>query len=310
MLTSMPRLPRLPLQNLPAFRAAARLQNLRAAAHALSLTHSAISQQIRGLEEQLGLPLFHRHGRRIRLNPAGKALLAGVERAMVELDEAVHCAVAAHGGGNEERLRLTTLPSFAQRWLMPRIARWHERFPGIALELHATPEVVDLQRDGFHAAVRQGRGPWPGLVNEVLSHAPFCVVGAPATARRLAGLPEAALADEPLLGDVDIWMRWFAALAIRRRLVPVASFNDAGLMLQAAEQGLGIALARELLAADALADKRLVRLSPRTIVLEDAYSYHLVYPPQLRDWPPLSALRTWLFDETERARVAAAQRDP
>ena len=164
----------------PPFRAAARLQNLRAAAAELSLTHSAISQQIRGLEEQLGFPLFHRHGRRIRLNPAGEALLGGVERAMVELDEAVHCAVAAHGGGNEARLRLTTLPSFAQRWLMPRIARWHERFPGIALELHATPEVVDLQRDGFHAAVRQGRGPWPGLANEVLSDAPFCVVGAPA----------------------------------------------------------------------------------------------------------------------------------
>ena len=174
--------------------------------------------------------------------------------------------------------------------------------------MHATPEVVDLQREGFHAAVRQGRGPWPGLANEVLSDAPFCVVGAPATARRLAGLPETALADEPLLGDAEVWMQWFAALGIRRRVVPVANFNDAGLMLQAAEQGLGIALARELLAADALADKRLVRLSPRTIVLEDAYSYHLVYPPQLRDWPPLAALRTWLFDENERARLAA-QRD-
>ena len=308
MLTSVPRLPRLPLQNLAAFRAAARLQNLRAAADELSLTHSAVSQQIRGLEERLGFPLFQSHGRRIRLNPAGEALLGGVERAMVELDEAVHCAVAAHGGGDEERLRLTTLPSFAQRWLMPRIARWHERFPGIALELHATPEVVDLQREGFHAAVRQGRGPWPGLANEVLSDAPFCVVGAPATARRIVGLPESALADEPLLGDAEVWMQWFAALGIRRRVVPVASFNDAGLMLQAAEQGLGIALARELLAADALADKRLVRLSPRTIVLEDAYSYHLVYPPQLRDWPPLAALRTWLFDENERARLAA-QRD-
>jgi len=76
MLTSMPRLPRLPLQNLTAFRAAGRLQNLRAAADELSLTHSAVSQQIRSLEEQLGFPLFHRHGRRVRLNPAGEALLA------------------------------------------------------------------------------------------------------------------------------------------------------------------------------------------------------------------------------------------
>ena len=305
MLTNMPRLPRIPLQNLPAFRATARLQNLRAAAQELNLTHSAVSQQIRGLEEQLGFPLFHRHGRRIRLNPAGEALLSGVERAMVQLEEAVHCSVAAHGSGDEERLRLTTLPSFAQRWLMPRIARWHERFPGIALELHTTPELVDLQRDGFHAAVRQGRGPWPGLANEMLSDAPFYVVGSPATARRLLDLPESALADEPLLGSAEAWAQWFATLGIRRRLIPVASFNDAGMMLQAAEQGLGIALARELLAADALANKRLMRLSPRSLVLEGVYSYHLVYPPQLRDWPPLAALRTWLFDEIHRARLAA-----
>ena len=178
MLTSVPRLPRLPLQNLAAFRAAARLQNLRAAADELSLTHSAVSQQIRGLEERLGFPLFQRHGRRIRLNPAGEALLGGVERAMVELDEAVHCAVAAHGGGDEERLRLTTLPSFAQRWLMPRIVRWRERHPDVALEIDASIRAVDLVRAGFHAAVRQGIGPWPGLASERLfDRPPMIVVG-------------------------------------------------------------------------------------------------------------------------------------
>lgn len=301
MLTSVPRLPRLPLQNLAAFRAAARLQNLRAAAEELNLTHSAVSQQIKSLEEQLGFELFQRRGRRIVLNAAGEALMQGVERAWVQLDEAVHAAAAAHGGA-EQRLRLTTLPSFAQRWLMPRLGRWRERFPDIALELHTSPQVIDLQRDGYHAAIRQGRGPWPGVDNEPLADSPFVVVGAPATARRLLDAPEDALADEPLLGDIDSWTQWFSAAGIRRRLVPVASFNDAGLMLQAAEQGLGIALARELLAADAFADKRLVRLSPRSIKLEGAYSYHLAYPPHLRDWPPLVALRDWLLDELERSR--------
>ncbi|HEY1392875.1 MAG TPA: LysR substrate-binding domain-containing protein [Methylibium sp.] len=301
MLTSMPRDPRLPLQNLAAFRAAARLQNLRAAAEELNLTHSAVSQQIRALEEQLGFEVFHRHGRRIALNAAGEALMQGVERAWVHLDEALHAAAAAHGG-DETRLRLTTLPSFAQRWLMPRIARWREHYPDIALELHTSPQVVDLQRKGYHAAVRQGRGPWAGLDGERLADSAFIAVGAPSTARRLLGAPEAALADEPLLGDVDSWTQWFTAGGMRKRIVPVASFNDAGLMLQAAEQGLGIALARELLAADALAEGRLMRLSPRTCVLEGAYSYHLVYPPHLRDWPPLAALRDWLFDEMERSR--------
>ena len=185
---------------------------------------------------------------------------------------------------------------------MPRIARWRDAYPDIALELDASHRVVDLQREGFHAAVRQGKGPWPGLDSELLIESPFVAVGTPSTARRLAGRPAEALADEPLLGDVDSWTHWFAAMGVKRRVVPVASFNDAGLMLQAAEQGLGIALARELLAADAFGEQRLARLWPQAITLEGVYNYHLVYPPALRDWPPLAALRAWLRDELERSR--------
>ena len=79
----------------------------------------------------------------------------------------------------------------------------------------------------------------------------------------------------------------------------VAVFNDAGLMLQAAEQNLGLALARELLAADALCDGRLFQLSPISVTHEDAQPYHLVYPPNLRDWPPLASFRDWLRDEID-----------
>ena len=84
--------------------------------------------------------------------------------------------------------------------------------------------------------------------------------------------------------------------------MPVAVFNDAGLMLQAVEQNLGLALSRELLAADALADGRLVQRSPLTITDEPAFTYYLVYPPNLPDWPPLAALRQWLRDELEQSR--------
>jgi LysR family glycine cleavage system transcriptional activator len=309
----MARPTRLPLHNLAAFRAAARLQNLRAAADELNLTHGAVSQQIRHLEDQLGFALFHRHGRRIALNSAGEALLHGVERALAHLDEAVHAAAAA-SGTTQLRLRLTTLPSFAQRWLMPRIARWREQHPDIALELDASHRVVDLQREGFHAAVRQGRGPWPGLENELLAESPFLAVAAPATARRLLDAPLEAMADEALLGDADMWHEWFAAFGVRRRVLPVATFNDAGLMLQAAEQGLGIALARELLAADALGEGRLMCVSKQPVTLEGVYNYHLVYPPSLRDWPPLVALRVWLNEELdascERCREQARGANP
>jgi LysR family glycine cleavage system transcriptional activator len=92
------------------------------------------------------------------------------------------------------------------------------------------------------------------------------------------------------------------AAGVDVQVTPVAVFNDAGLMLQAAEQNIGLALARELLAADALADGRLVRLSPLAIAYEPKFAYHLVHPPTLRDWPPLTHLRQWLRDELELSR--------
>ena len=296
---------RLPLHTLPAFRSVAQLQNLRAAAETLHLTHSAVSQQIRGLEEQLGFDLFERRGRRVVLNAAGEALLRSVEPALAQLDHGVQAAAAA-ASGSAQRLRVTTLPSFAQRWLLPRIGRWRERHPQMALEIDASQQVIDLQREGFHAAVRQGRGPWPGHEAERLfdQPVPMIVVGSPAAARRLLGAQPEALAREPLLGDAELWSDWFTAAGVHSHPVPVAIFNDAGLMLQAAEQNLGLALARELLAADALCDGRLVRLSPLTITHEQAQPYHLVYPSALADWKPLMLLRQWLHDELELSQAA------
>jgi LysR family glycine cleavage system transcriptional activator len=294
---------RLPLNTLTAFRTVGELQNLRAAATVLHLTHSAVSQQIRGLEEQLGFALFERRGRRVVLNPAGEALLRSVQGALSLLDDGVQAAAAAAGGA-AQRIRMTVLPSFAQRWLLPRMGRWRERHPDLALEIDASPQLVDLQRDGFHAGLRQGRGPWAGLESERVFDVPMplIVVGSPAAARRLLGAGPEALAREPLLDEPDLWQRWFAAAGLQTRVTTVAVFNDAGLMLQAAEQSLGLALCRELLAADALHDGRLVRLSPVSITYEHAHPYHLVYPPNLRDWPPLTALRQWLRDELELSR--------
>jgi LysR family transcriptional regulator, glycine cleavage system transcriptional activator len=295
----MPHLSRLPLNTLTAFRAVAELQNLRAAADVLHLTHSAVSQQIRGLEERLGFVLFERRGRRVVLNAAGQALLRSVQGALSLLDDGVQAAAAA-AGGETQRLRVTVLPSFANRWLLPRMGRWRDRYPALPLEIDASYRSIDLQREGFHAAVRQGKGPWPGLESERLfEQPPIIVVGSPAAARRLLGAQPEALAREPLLGDNDLWKEWFAAAGLRANVRTVADFNDAGLMLQAAEQSLGLALCRELLAADALCDGRLVRLSPVSIMHAEAQPYHLVYPPSLRDWPPLTWFRSWLFDELD-----------
>jgi LysR family glycine cleavage system transcriptional activator len=292
---------RLPLQTLPAFRVVARLANLRAAAEELHLTHSAISQQIKLLEQQIGFTLFDRRGRRLVLNAAGAALLRSVEPALVQLDDGLRAAAAA-SGNEAQRLRITLLPSFAHRWLLPRMGRWRERHPDIGIELHTSPNVMDLQREGFHAALRQGAGRWPGLEAVCLTDSPLIVVGSPDAARRLFGRDASALIDEPLLGDAALWQRWFALAGVRARVNPVASFNDAGLMLQAAEQNIGLALAREILAADALRDGRLLRLSPVSMQEEQLYSYWLAFAPSLQNWPPLRALQEWLFDELAQSQ--------
>jgi LysR family glycine cleavage system transcriptional activator len=295
---------RLPLNALVAFRSVAELQNLRAAADSLHLTHSAVSQQIRGLEAQLGFDLFDRRGRRVVLNPAGQALLRSVQTALAQLDDGVQAAAAA-SCGDAQRLRVTMLPSFANRWLLPRISRWRERHPKLPLEIDASIRAVDLAREGFHAAVRQGKGPWPGLASERLFEAPSkVVVGSPAAARRLAGAQPEAFAREPLLGDPEMWNAWFAAAGVNTRATTVAVFNDAGLMLQAVEQNLGLALTLEILAADALVDGRLVQFSPISVARPEPSPYHFVYLPGLEHWPPLASLRQWLHDELALSQEA------
>lgn len=292
----MSSLDRWPLHVLPTFCAVARQPNLRAAAASLHLTHSAISQQIKLLESQLDTPLFDRRGRRLVLNAAGQALLDAAEPALERLQLGIAAARAA-SRGEQRTLRLSTLPSFAQRWLLPRMARWRQRHPALVLELHTSQQPVDLAREDMHAAVRQGRGPWKGLSAERLFDSPLVPVADPPTAARLSRRGAAALADEPLLGDAGIWGRWFAHAGLQVVARPVASFNDAGLMLQAAEQGLGITLARDLLVADALREGRLVRLDGPALEDDSVLPLWLVYPPAQAASPGIDALRGWLRDE-------------
>ena len=307
----MASLQRLPLHTLPTFRVAARRQNLRATAEELHLTHSAVSQQIALLEQQLGVALFDRRGRGVVLNAAGQALLRAVEPA---LDGIAQGALAARLAGRVEQqlIRLTVLPSFAQRWLLPRMGRWRERHPELQLDVHASHRVVDLVQDGFHAALRVGAGPWKGLVAERLVESPLIAVAAPVRGARLAALAEpgalaAALAAEPLLGPTAWWQRFLALGGQGLVGQSVADFNDAGLMLQACEADLGIALARELLAADALQAGRLLRVAPWSLKTGEentGSTYWFVHPPELGDWPPLVALREWLQHEMALSRAA------
>jgi LysR family glycine cleavage system transcriptional activator len=290
-------LDRFPLHYLAAFRAAAQTENLRAAAESLYLTHSAVSQQIRGLETQIGFELFTRQGRRLVLNPAGRALQRAVTKVFAELQAGLLAASQAHGTA-AQMLRVTALPSFAQRWLLPRLPRWQALQPCITLDLHSSQQLVDLEREGFHVGLRIGRGPWAGLGAEPLFHSPHIVVAAPVLAQRLVGAPLEVLAQQPLLGDAELWQQWFAQAGHTATVSPpVATFNDAALLGQAAEQGMGVALTRELFAADALLDGRLVRVAAQAIDEDATRDYQVVYPEALRNDPAVRAFCDWLHAE-------------
>lgn len=294
---------------LPAFKAAAELGNLRAASTLLHVTPSAISQQIAKLEEQLGFDLFKREGRKVVLNEAGTLLLRRVQAALNDIEAGVQEAATVANARAETVIRISVVPSFAQRWLLPRIARWRATHPGIGIKIDATQRVADLAHEGVHAGIRAGTGVWPGLISERLSYvdAPLVLVGCPGAALRLNGLGAAAVVNESLLGDPQLWQSWFARAGVDTAVQPAASFADSGLMLQAAEQDIGLVLARGVYIVDSLRDGRLMRLSDVVVPLPNPQSFFFVYPPGLRDWPPLRALSDWLRQEILESVGALAE---
>jgi LysR family glycine cleavage system transcriptional activator len=296
------------LRYLPAFKAAAELGNLRAAATVLHVTPSAISQQLARLEEQLGFVVFEREGRKVVLNEAGTLLLRRVQAALKEIDAGVQEAATVANARADVVVRISVVPSLAQRWLLPRIGRWRAAHPGIGLEIDATRQAVDLPREGVHAGIRAGGGAWAGLVAEHLTELdlPLVPVGCRNAAQRLAGRGPEALAGEALLGDPLLWQRWFERAGVAATAKSAATFAETGLMLQAAEQDIGLVLARGLYTVDALQEGRLVRLSDVDVTLDDAQRFYFVYPPGLRDWPPLVRLRDWLREEIAQSERALA----
>jgi LysR family glycine cleavage system transcriptional activator len=235
-------------------------------------------------------------------------LLRRVQAALKEIDEGVLEAATVANARAEVVVRISVVPSFAQRWLLPRIGRWRAAHPGIGLEIDATRQAVDLARAGIHAGIRTGDGVWPGLVAERLTDldVPLVPVGCRNAAQRLAGRGPEALAGEALLGDPLLWQRWFTGAGVGATATSAATFAETGLMLQAAEQDIGLVLARGLYTIDALQEGRLVRLSDIDVALDDPQRFFFVYPPGLQDWPPLVRLLEWLREEMAQSERALA----
>ena len=293
---------RLPnMQTLRAFEAAARLRSVTRAAESLHLTHGAISHQIKMLERDLGVGLFEPAGRGIRLTDEGERFASRVRSALADLEGAVRELTDRH---NPRRLRVSVAPSFAARWLLPRIGRFLAAHPDIDLDVRATIALADFRRDDDDVGIRFGSGNWPDTVAELLFeefYTPVCsprLKGGrlPAAPRDLAGYTLLRSSDEP-------WKPWFEAAGLdwdEPARGPV--FSDASHMLQAAADGQGIALARISLLGNDIRNGVLVR--PFPVIVRAPFHAYLAYPPRLAGSPKLASFRRWL-----RGEIAAEQAD-
>jgi LysR family transcriptional regulator, glycine cleavage system transcriptional activator len=289
------------LNGLKAFEAAGRLGSFAAAAAELHVTQTAVSRLVRLLETRLGQALFDRHANGVRLNERGAALLPGVSAAFDDL--ARQCArVAQLDGANA--LTVAAAPSFAMRWLIPRLARFQAAQPGIEVRLVTAIGLVAGETalsEEWTCAVRLGSGAWPGLRAVKLFDADLFPVCAPSLAKQLrkpADLKNAVLL-RVASGPHD-WAIWLKQAGIKGITPKGPRFDYDAFALQAALDGVGVAIAHRPYVADDLAAGRLV--APFTQVAARGEGWYLVHRSGLERSGPLSQFRAWLL------REAAAQR--
>lgn len=302
-----------PLHALQGFVAAARSGNLSRAAESMHLTVSALSHQIRGLEERLGLRLFLRNARGVELTNDGRQLF---DRVADHLDQIEH-ALRPFRARRDDVLTLTLMPSFASSWLVPRLPRFLAAQPQLELHLQSTVAVVDFAREtGVDAGLRYGPGQWPGLQAVHLFDDWVTPTASPELIARL-GRPTLRTLDRfPLLGAPGgRWSQWFAQFGGTAPPRFVANFDDSETLHRAAAEGLGIALGRMSLIRPMVDAGRLLPLFDQRLKAE--YAHYLVFPPRTEQHAGLQALRDWLLDEARayaqqdtRAKVRAAAASP
>jgi LysR family transcriptional regulator, regulator of gene expression of beta-lactamase len=232
--------PHLPLNALRAFEASARHLSFTRAALELNVTQAAVSQQVRALEDRLGTPLFRRLPRGLSVTDEGRALLPVLSDAFGRIEAVLK---QFEGGHFHDVLTIGVVGTFAVGWLMPRLKAFRETHPFLELRLLTNNNLVDLASEGLDFAIRFGAGAWPATHNARLLDAPLAPLCAPDIARRLH-VP-ADLANEVLLRSyrADDWNEWFAAAGLQAWTMNGPVFDSSRLMVEAAVQGAGVALA-------------------------------------------------------------------
>jgi LysR family transcriptional regulator of beta-lactamase len=287
--------PRLPLNALRAFEASARHLSFTRAALELHVTQAAVSQQVRMLEEQLGTTLFKRLPRGLGMTDESRALLPVLTDAFGRIEGVLK---QFEGGHFHEVLTIGVVGTFAVGWLLPRLKSFRERHPFVELRMLTHNNLVDLAAEGLDFAIRFGDGTWPATHNVMLLDAPLTALCAPDIARRLSAPQD--LAKETLLRSyrTDEWIGWFSAAGLEPWPVNGPVFDSSRLMVEAAVQGAGIALAPPLMFTRELHAELLV--SPFDTEVRTG-SYWLTWLKSKRMSAATELFRTWILAEAADA---------
>jgi LysR family glycine cleavage system transcriptional activator len=296
-------LPLPPLGALRAFEAAARLESFTRAAEELCVTQTAVSHQVRLLEETLGTRLFERRPRKVQLTAQGRAWANATADAFGRLYEANRTLRSATRSARHS-VSVSILPSFATRWLVPRLGRFLEAHPQVDLHISPSAELVDLNASEFDVGIRYGTGRYPELKSEKLCGDAWVAVCAPdMKARAKLKTPRDLRAFTLLHDDNAGWKDWLEARGLERidaQRGPL--LTDSGMVVEAAVQGQGVGLVRLSLAASELAAGRLVRPFPRVPLLPTAMSYFMVWPKVRALRPEVFAFCDWVRGEVRGLR--------
>lgn len=281
----------LPLNALRAFESSARHLSFTRAARELNVTQAAVSQQVRALEDRLGARLFTRLPRGLAMTDEGLALLPVVSDAFGRIDAVLR---QFEGGHFHEVLTLGVVGTFAVGWLMPRLRRFRAAHPFVELRLLTHNNLVDFGAEGFDFAIRFGDGNWPGTQAAALLDAPLSALCAPELAQRLHEPRD--LAAQTLLRSYrrDEWALWFTQAGLPVPAVRGPVFDSSRLMVEAAMQGAGVALAPARMFERELQSGRLVRAFELEVCTG---SYWLTWLKSKRLTPAMQAFRTWIAAE-------------
>jgi len=284
-----------PLNALKAFEAAARSESFTRAAQELNVTQGAVSHQVKALEATLGIKLFNRERQRLVMTEAGRDYLAVVRDALDRIAVGTERLMLRQSSGV---LTISTSPDFAANWLVNRLGRFAESRPEIDLRVSATAHQVDFAREDVDVAVRHGDGKWPGLdAVRLCSERLFPVCSPKLVAGRNRITTASDLLKLPLLrlDDWKTWNRWFAAAGVIDPVAHGPVLNRASMLIDAAVDGQGVALARTALAAWDLINGRLVR--PIDVSLKISNTYWVVCPKAASSVPKIATFRNWLLAE-------------